>query len=65
MTLLNPRTRRAAAPPRARRETLGRVLAVSGAQVTVGLIPPAPGSTRAPRSENFSASSAAAPSLSA
>jgi hypothetical protein len=34
-----------AAPVRAPRETLGRVLAVSGAQITVGLTPPAPGST--------------------
>ncbi len=34
-----------AAPARAARETLGRVLAVSGAQITVGLTPPAPGST--------------------
>ena len=33
------------AAPRASRETLGRVIAVSGAQVTVGLIPAAPGST--------------------
>jgi DNA helicase HerA-like ATPase len=43
MTLLNPVP--PAAPVRAARETLGRVLAVSGAQITVGLIPPAPGST--------------------
>ena len=35
---------RHAARRRAARETLGRVLAVSGAQVTVGLTPPAPGS---------------------
>src|SRR6185503_8050408 len=33
-----------AAPSRASREALGRVVAVSGAQVTVGLTPPAPGS---------------------
>jgi DNA helicase HerA-like ATPase len=33
-----------APPPRAARENIGRVLAVSGAQVTIGLIPPAPGS---------------------
>jgi len=31
-------------PARAARETLGRVIAVSGAQVTIGLIPTAPGS---------------------
>ena len=43
MTLLNPVP--PAAPVRVARETLGRVLAVSGSQITIGLIPPAPGST--------------------
>jgi hypothetical protein len=43
MTLPSPTP--PAATPRASRETLGRVLAVSGAQVTVGLSPAAPGST--------------------
>src|SRR6476469_8262400 len=45
MTLVNPTAASPAAPARAPREALGRVLAVSGAQVTVGLIPAAPGST--------------------
>ncbi len=50
MTLLNPA---ASGRPRPRaRETLGRVLAVSGAQITVGLIPPRPAARHAPRSEN-------------
>ena len=44
MTLVNPPAASAAAPARAPRETLGRVLAVSGAQVTIGLTPLAPGS---------------------
>ena len=33
-----------AAPARTSREAIGRVLAVSGAQITVGLTPAAPGS---------------------
>src|SRR5947208_107818 len=44
MTLVNPPAASPAAPARAPRETLGRVLAVSGAQVTIGLTPLAPGS---------------------
>ena len=64
MTLASPPP--PAAPPRASRETIGRVLAVSGAQVTVGLSADrARQHRRAPRSENSSASSAAAPSSSA
>jgi len=46
MTLAHPSSPApAAAPSRATRETLGRVIAVSGSQVTVGLMPPTPGST--------------------
>src|SRR4051812_12622691 len=45
MTLAsNLPTAPAAAPARAPRETLGRVMAVSGAQVTIGLTPTMPGS---------------------
>jgi len=44
MTLVNPPAASPAAPARAPRETLGRVLAVSGAQITIGLTPLAPGS---------------------
>ena len=44
MTLVNPPAASPAAPARAPRETLGRVLAVSGAQVTIGLTPTLPGS---------------------
>ena len=45
MTLDNPTPPAPpAAPARAARETLGRVIAVSGAQVTIGLTPAAPGS---------------------
>ena len=33
-----------AAPARTQREAIGRVLAVSGSQITIGLTPPAPGS---------------------
>jgi hypothetical protein len=44
MTLVNPTAASPAAPARAPREALGRVLAVSGAQVTIGLTPLAPGS---------------------
>ena len=44
MTPANPTPPAAAA--RATRETLGRVLAVSGAQVTVGLTPAPPGSAQ-------------------
>jgi hypothetical protein len=65
MTLVNPPAASPAAPARAPRETLGRVLAVSGAQVTIGLTPLAPGSLSRATSENSSASSAATPSSSA
>ena len=44
MTLDNTSSAPPAAPARAPREALGRVLAVSGAQITVGLTPVAPGS---------------------
>ena len=44
MTLANTPSASPAAPARAPREALGRVLAVSGAQITVGLTPVAPGS---------------------
>src|SRR3954462_10205775 len=44
MTLVNPTAAPPAAPARALREALGRVLAVSGAQVTIGLTSLGPGS---------------------